>query len=549
MKEKVKLPEHDFKFSSTNDEEVLKYIKYLDNSSPPGNSGIPVSILKAASHIIVSPIVDLFNQCILQGKFPTEWKTAVVTPLFKNKGVPTDLNNYRGISVLPPLCKVFEHILAKQIRAHFDANNLFYFGQHGFRANHSCESALHEIISSCLTNLDKKLVNLLLFIDFKKAFDMVDSNLLIYKLLNYRFSNIAIKLIQSYFEDRYQCTKLGVNLSKKARLRLGVPQGSVLGPLLFIIFINDLAFFLTLVLAVLFADDTSLLFTGVDLDKTISYFRVRLKQLNEWCKHNRLYINWSKTFIMIVSNKRILKPDYIEFDGIKIGCVKTFKLLGVHIDDKLHFDAYVAHQCLTINKKFYAIKRLFYLPLEVKLQFFKPFCLPYFDYCISLCIYFSKSLLTKLCKCYYSSLFKLFKFNLVSMEIETVNDYLKRYNLFAFQYRLFYRLSLFFYKCKTENDAPEILKNELNPEFKSFSYALRKPSNFEEKKYLNKYSLIILKNVCAKWCNIVWCNSFNNYKLSEFKKFLLTNLTALFNNFIKKFDKFNIINCYTYFYY
>jgi hypothetical protein len=141
-----------------------------------------------------------------------------------------------------------------------------------------------------LNNIDKKKINLLLFIDFKKAFDMVDPKLLLYKLLNYGFSNDAIKLLEDYFLNRQQFTKLGDIYSDLVCIILGVPQGSVLGPLLFIIFINDLPDSLIDILTKLFADDTTLVFSHSDLDVCVSMYKSGLKQLNEWCKHNKLIL-------------------------------------------------------------------------------------------------------------------------------------------------------------------------------------------------------------------------------------------------------------------
>jgi hypothetical protein len=128
---------------------------------------------------LVDELDKLFNECIKSNLFPNEWKCAIVTPLYKNKGDRSDLNNYRGISVLAPIAKLFEKYIAAQIFSYFELNKLFFIGQHGFRKNFSCETAMHEIISEINSNLDKRLVTMLLLIDFKKAFDVVDIDLLL----------------------------------------------------------------------------------------------------------------------------------------------------------------------------------------------------------------------------------------------------------------------------------------------------------------------------------------------------------------------------------
>ena len=435
---------------------------------------------------------------------------------------------------------------------------MFFVGQHGFRANHSCETALHEVITNCLNNLDKKLINLLLFIDFKKAFDMVDSSLLIIKLLNYGFSNDAIELIKSYFIDRHQLIKLDNSYSNLSKLLLGVPQGSVLGPLLFLIFINDLPWYLNQIETTLFADDTTLLFCEDNFDRIISQYKNGLKKLNEWCNHNRLYINWSKTYIMVITNKRITVPNYVEFDSVKVEIIDKFKLLGVLIDNKLHFNDYVNQQCISINKKLFAIKRLFYLPFEVKMQFFKTFILPYFDYCISLSIYYSTIALKKLCKSYYLCLKNLFNFRFtkyfstvlqVPCSHEEINTMLKEHNLFSFHHRMIYRISMFIHKVIYSKNAPKKLNEWLKiSTINNIKYSLR--SNNTKKIVLDrnstKFGDLTFKNIFGRFINkteFILEPNFKQFKSELIKK--IDQQLQLFLNLNKKFE--NDLNYFFFF--
>ena len=232
-----------FEFLPVNAERVQKLIDNLSATSGPGITGISSKIIKAASAKLVPFITELFNECIQNNTIPTEWKTAVVTPIYKKKGDQCDINNYRGISVLPPLAKIFEKILASQIIDHLNKHNLLFNGQHGFRSEHSCETALHELISEMNLIRSEREIGLFFFIDFKKAFDLVDPDLLLIKLKQYGFSEKAIQLIADYFKNRNQKVKFDNVYSLLRQIVLSVPQGSVLGPLFFLLFINDIPYF------------------------------------------------------------------------------------------------------------------------------------------------------------------------------------------------------------------------------------------------------------------------------------------------------------------
>ena len=524
----------EFSFREVNEKAVLDSLNELSASSSPGASNIPTKIILLAKDKLIPLLTILFNDIIISSCIPTEWKSAVVTPLYKSKGVKHDLNNYRGISVIPPIAKLFEKIISKQITAHFENSNLFFDGQHGFRSGHSCETALHEIISSLNENQNKRLVNLLLFIDFRKAFDTVDAELLLLKLFHYGFSNSALKLVQNYFIDRYQITKLKSSRSKQQKLQLGVPQGSILGPVFFLIFINDLAYFITQIIIKLFADDTTFIIADVSIDNCLTKFKHAVLLLVDWCEHNRLDINWSKTYAMLNCKNDTSTVTEIQIsDAIVIKVVDKFKLLGVTIDNKLNFLSYVADISLKINRKIHCIKRLFFLATSVKLQFFKSFILPYFDYCLTLSIYYSKEALQKLSNLYYNYLFKLFKFQLNNMEAVSINNFLKRFNLFSFQHRIFYRISMF-----SINSKKLISKLEQNTN-RNIPYMLRNKDHLTVTQTNLKEGKKTLQYFFSKFLNTFYINHLN-LKFSIFKNFVLSNLDLFFEHFVSIFPNFQL---------
>jgi hypothetical protein len=297
-------------------------------------------------------------------------------------------------------------------------------------------------------------VALLLFIDFRKAFDLVDAELLLLKLVKYGFSNNAINLIANYFQDRSQTVKYNSKLTDYVPTDLGVPQGSVLGPLFFLIFINDLAFIIELSCK-MFADDTTLYSSDENVEKLIGHFKAKTLVLIEWCKMNRLDLNWSKTFFMFVTSKRsqsVGLPKTIKMDGVDIQAVQSFKLLGVTLDTQLSFSKYANDIKLIAIRKMYSIKRLFFLSLSVKVQFLKSFILPYFDYCMSLLIYYPKQTIQKLNNSYNFCIKKLLKINLEDKapkddeseskqqddedQVIKFNKSIKPFKLFSFQHRV-----------------------------------------------------------------------------------------------------------------
>lgn len=550
LKSKNKFPNFDFQkkfiFEKTSIASITKLIENLNSSTSAGISDISVKVFKKSVLILAPMISHIINECISSGTIPDEWKCAVVTALFKNKGALEDVNNYRGISVLAIISKLFETILASQILSFFKENNIFYPSQFGFRESHSCEAALHELLSEINGARNKRLITLLLFIDFRKAFDLVNPNLLLHKLKIYGFDSAALTLIKNYFSGRSQCVKFDGALSDFLNILLGVAQGSILGPLLFLIFINDLGFLLDSDKCKMFADDTTTCHTGADIETLTSSFKLTLMKIQDWCLNNRLDINWTKTKIMFIHNKRnVVLPKEFVFEGTTIEIVSEFKLLGIILDNKLSFSHHVRHLRCTINKKLYSIKTLFHLPKSVKVQFFKTFILPHFDYCLSLLVYFSKKAIQSLSNCYYICLFTLFNFTgsvSSTSDFNTLNNNLEALKLNGFIHRLIIKLATFFHKLLHELNAPSSFKQQI-----IITKDLNKHYNLRNLNQIyvpgshknNLYGDDSFSVFFSKFVNEICLNDIN-IDFVLFKSRIMNNINLIFIKFNKLFPKFDV---------
>jgi hypothetical protein len=272
------------------------------------------------------------------------------------------------------------------------------------------------------------------------------------------------------------------------------------------------------------------------VEEAIIHFKKKFEKLYEWISNNRLFINWSKTKFMIISKQE--KPPTIKLLGFEVEVVSEFRLLGIIIDDKLTFHSQVEALQKTVNKKVFALKRIFYLSSRVKLHFFKTFILPHFDYCASLFIYLTKTLLDKVARLYNSCIFNLLRIDLSEKtEVEQL-QLLTPFNLFPFLDRFFFRFSLFSFKILTGQILPE-QKESLSENH--ISYNLRKKADT----YLVDLCTTLkcsrrLSIFFPKFCNKIIndkCNKIVNHelKLCEFKNYLLNNLLFLGTEFRKYF--------------
>lgn len=317
-------------------------------------------------------------------------------------------------------------------------------------------------------------------------------------------------------------------------------------------FINDLPFCLEGLKCKLFADDTTIYHIGDELIELINYFNTFLKLFFQWCEFNRLDINWSKTFCMIVTNKRI--KELKEIKEIKIGetnieLVDKFKLLGVYIDSKLRFEFNVSQMRVQINRKLYSIRKLFYLPFKIKIQFFKTFIVPIFDYCSTLLIYYSDQAIQKLANSYYLCIFKLFKLSFNSDNYDSVNLELKKLGIFNLHHRIVKKLSIFVYKINIFQNPPN-LKDELKFNFeRKVPYNLRNSNNLSMPRTERKFGEQTFGYFFTKFINILFIEKIcDKTSLKDFKFFIIKNLDHCVSKALDHFKKLNFYIKYFYFF-
>ena len=332
-----------FFFRAVTPTEMEETIKLLCHSKSTGDFSIPKQIFESVTPEIAKILTSIINQSFETGIFPSSLKIVKVIPIFKNKGSNQNLDNYRPISLLSNIDKIFEKLVHKRLTSYFNKYNLFFERQFGFRKAHSTNHTLITLTEEIRKYLDSGKFSCGVFIDLRKAFDTVNHEILLRKLELYGIRGITNKWFRSYLTKRFQYVSYNGKKSTLKELLFGVPQGSVLGPLLFIIYMNDLHNAILFSETTLFADDTCLLCSEPSLKSIEKHLNIDLRRLFKWLCANKISLNVSKTIVLLFRDPhRIVDHNISLFlNGKALEVSQSVKYLGIHIDNDLSWKTHV----------------------------------------------------------------------------------------------------------------------------------------------------------------------------------------------------------------
>ena len=348
--------EVEFNFTRTTPEEIMEIISKMKPKSSSGLDNISCRLMKYISNIIAIPLTLLINQSLQSGIFPDKLKIAKVVPIFKagKDNIDSYVHNDRQISLMSCFSKIFGRIVYNQLYNNLQLNKLLYDSQYGFTKSHSTELAALELIDSIYKHVDQGKTPIAIFLDLFKAFDTIDHKILINKLHHCGCRNISIKWFKSYLTERSQYVVINDTISKTLRITTGVPQRSALGPLLFLIYINDLSRATDKFIYILFADDTNRIsntcsfkhnYSQNNIDQISHNINVELGEISDWMSANKLPLNTSKSKFIIFSYRQKKmgenKIPTLKINGTHIERKREANVLGLFINEHMNWNTHI----------------------------------------------------------------------------------------------------------------------------------------------------------------------------------------------------------------
>lgn len=450
----VDIPEKWSEFKQISMETLRKVIDNISSSS--GTDNVNLQVLKDSFEITGEYLLNIINESFQNGECPRCWKQSVVVPIPKISGT-TKAEEYRPINMLPIYEKVLEIIVKDQCLEYLNNERILIEEQSGFRQIHSCESALNLLLYKWKRMVEEKKTIIVLFLDLKRAFETISRPIMLRKLREYGIAGKVLSWFESYLSSRTQICQYNGKTSVPKQVPLGVPQGSVLGPLLFILYINDMKKAIKYCDLNLFADDTVLFIAEQDPKEAVRKIREDIVTLTKWLKFKKLKLNVQKTKSMIITNKKQIDLDELtlEIDGSVIERVEVFKYLGVYIDHKLTFKKHIDNLVKKVARKYGMLVRLrSQLTFWSKIFLYKSLIAPHIDYCSSVLFLASETHLRRLQKLQN----KFMRLILNCNKYTPIRTMLETLQWQSIKQRIIFNVLVLVYKL-TKNLLPEYLTN------------------------------------------------------------------------------------------
>ena len=439
--------------------DITKIIEKFNRNKSAGDDNIGNIIIKRVAKEIVKPLRQIFNLSISTGSVPEKLKIAKVIPIYKKQDAEI-FSNYRPVSLLPCFSKILERIVFDQCINYINTYEILNGKQFGFRSKHLTYMAIIQLVDKINTAVEKNETTIGIFLDLSKAFDTIDHNILLYKLEHYGFRGIVLEWFKNYLSNIKQYVSYNSSKSQLEDIVCGIPQGSILGPLLFILYVSDITSTSNVLDFILFSDDTTILYSHESIESQISVVNAELKEVSNWFKTNKLSVNASKTHYIILgtSHMTLVKAQQhfnVILDDTVLDRVKYTKFLGVLIDENLTWKCHIDCVSKTLSRNIGIMNKLkYFIPGRIVHTLYCTFILPYINYGILIW--------GNTCKVYLDKLIKLQKWAIRTISNSHYRCHTQplfaKHNILKVNDMYSLEVGVFMYKYST-NDLPNIFND------------------------------------------------------------------------------------------
>jgi hypothetical protein len=519
---------HEFKFIKVNPAFVKKLISKMSKDSKNDIFDIDTKLLNISSHIISPFISLLLNLSLQSGHCPDDWKLAMVTPAYKQKGEKNEKNNYRPLSVIGHIAMITEKCVQKQLMQYLMSHKFITIDQFAYLSKHSTQTCLHRLVDDILENTNEKEITGLCFLDIKKCFDTINHDILLLKLQKYGIRNTELQWFRSYLKNRKQQVICNSKRSSKQILNIGVPQGTVLGPILFLLFVNDLSNTITNANINIYADDVVVYSSHKSKQILQQQMQGVMDKVYKWYVDNRLTLSLDKCNTMLINdNKNTSDHEFSIYLGTThLKQISSIKYLGLIIDDKLKWTEHTMSIIKKVNINNAKLRRVAKtLPLELKQKIHNSFSVPTIDYSSTVWGSFSKKNISLIDRVEHMAARAITRnFDFINTRGSALMEEL---NLPTFKQRLHYNTSVLMYKA-VSNQVPDYIANKVTLSKEVNNYNLRSSTN--NNLTIPFPNCVIFKNALAYNGPMIWNNlpnqltksqSLNAFK-DNYKSLLLT---------------------------